>query len=73
MRICAQVTAAIAMQLATLNTNARYLHEGLVSYAEALTATFPEELSVSSLQYYEAITCLLLAGSAQPARGHDLP
>lgn len=44
--MCAQVTAAIAMQLATLNTNARYLHEGLVSYAEALTATFPDELSV---------------------------
>ncbi|BDA49941.1 Ethanolamine-phosphate phospho-lyase [Coccomyxa sp. Obi] len=42
-----KVTAAIAMQLATLNTNARYLHEGLVSYAEALTATFPEELSVA--------------------------
>ena len=44
--MCAQVTAAIALQLATLNTNARYLHEGLSSYAEALTATFPEELSV---------------------------
>ncbi|EIE23028.1 PLP-dependent transferase [Coccomyxa subellipsoidea C-169] len=42
-----KVTAAIALQLATLNTNARYLHEGLSSYAEALTATFPEELSVA--------------------------
>lgn len=41
-----QVTAAIALQLATLNTNARYLHEGLVTYAVALTQTFPPELSV---------------------------
>ena len=42
-----QVVEAISRQLATLNTNVRYLHEGLSSYAEALTATFPEPLSVS--------------------------
>ena len=50
MRTCAQpgvqVVEAISRQLATLNTNVRYLHEGLSSYAEALTATFPEPLSV---------------------------
>ena len=45
----AQVVAAISKQLATLNTNARYLHEGLCTYAEELTATFPEPLSVSCL------------------------
>ncbi len=42
-----QVVAAISKQLATLNTNSRYLHEGLCSYAEELTSTFPEPLSVS--------------------------
>ena len=45
-----QVVAAISQQLATLNTNVRYLHEGLSSYAEQLTSTFPEPLSVSPLQ-----------------------
>ena len=42
-----QVVAAISKQLATLNTNSRYLHEGLCSYAEELTSTFPDPLSVS--------------------------
>ena len=46
--MCAQVTAAIAKQLATVNTNVRYLHDGLCNYAEALTATFPEQLSVGT-------------------------
>ncbi|CAL5221927.1 g4200 [Coccomyxa viridis] len=41
------VVAAISKQLATLNTNVRYLHEGLCSYAEQLTSTFPEPLSVA--------------------------
>lgn len=43
-----QVVTAISKQLATLNTNARYLHEGLCLYAEELVTTFPEPLSVSS-------------------------
>ena len=43
---CAQVTAAVAKQMAILNTNARYLHGNLVSHAEALTASMPDPLEV---------------------------
>lgn len=35
-----KVVEAIAAQAATLNTHTRYLHEGLLDYIEALTATF---------------------------------
>ena len=35
-----QVVRAICEQAATLNTHTRYLHEGIVDYVEALTATF---------------------------------
>ncbi len=41
-----KVTATAKRQLEVLNTNTRYLHENIVNYAEALLATFPEELSV---------------------------
>ncbi len=40
------VTRAVAAQLATLNTNTRYLHELVIQYAEALAATFPAPLEV---------------------------
>ncbi len=40
-----RVVEAINAQTAVLNTHTRYLHEGIVDYAEALTATFPETLS----------------------------
>lgn len=40
-----RVVEAIAGQLAVLNTHTRYLHETVLDYAEALTATFPPELS----------------------------
>jgi 4-aminobutyrate aminotransferase-like enzyme len=40
------VTRAVAEQLATLNTNTRYLHEVAVQYAEELAATFPAPLEV---------------------------
>jgi 4-aminobutyrate aminotransferase-like enzyme/Ser/Thr protein kinase RdoA (MazF antagonist) len=40
------VTQAVAAQLATLNTNTRYLHELVVQYAEALASTFPAPLEV---------------------------
>lgn len=36
------VVAAIARQAATLNTHTRYLHEGVLDYAERLLATLPE-------------------------------
>jgi 4-aminobutyrate aminotransferase-like enzyme/Ser/Thr protein kinase RdoA (MazF antagonist) len=41
-----RVLAAAARQLATLNTNTRYLHEGILAYAERLSATLPHKLSV---------------------------
>ncbi|MET0173480.1 MAG: aspartate aminotransferase family protein [Agrobacterium vaccinii] len=40
-----RVVEAITSQTAILNTHTRYLHEGIVEYAEALTATFPVPLS----------------------------
>ena len=40
------VVRAGARRMATLNTNTRYLHDDLVRYAERLTATLPETLSV---------------------------
>jgi 4-aminobutyrate aminotransferase-like enzyme len=39
-----RVTAAIAAQAAVLNTHTRYLHEGIVRYAEDLLSTMPDAL-----------------------------
>ncbi len=39
-----QVVAALSRQAALLNTHTRYLHEGILDYAEALLATLPREL-----------------------------
>jgi len=39
-----RVVEAIARQVATLNTNTRYLHENVVELAEHLTATMPDGL-----------------------------
>ena len=41
-----RVAAAVSQQLFTLNTNSRYLHEGLVTLADRLTSTMPTPLSV---------------------------
>jgi 4-aminobutyrate aminotransferase-like enzyme/Ser/Thr protein kinase RdoA (MazF antagonist) len=41
-----RVVAAGARQMAVLNTNTRYLHESILRYAERLTATLPNPLSV---------------------------
>ncbi|MDH5354274.1 MAG: aminotransferase class III-fold pyridoxal phosphate-dependent enzyme [Gammaproteobacteria bacterium] len=38
------VVKAVSRQLATLNTNTRYLFDNVVSYAERLTATMPDGL-----------------------------
>ena len=38
------VVEAVSRQLATLNTHTRYLHEGVVAYAERLCRRFPEPL-----------------------------
>ena len=40
------VVQALAQQAATLNTNTRYLYESAIEYAERLTATMPDGLSV---------------------------
>jgi 4-aminobutyrate aminotransferase-like enzyme len=40
------VVAALTRQARTLNTNTRYLHGHIVEYAERLTATLPDPLSV---------------------------
>src|ERR1700712_1676013 len=40
-----RVVAAIARQAATLNTHTRYLNEVIITYAERLIATFPDELA----------------------------
>nr|WP_145552803.1 aminotransferase class III-fold pyridoxal phosphate-dependent enzyme [Variovorax boronicumulans] len=39
-----EVVEAIARQAAVLNTHTRYLHEGILDYAERLLATMPAEL-----------------------------
>ncbi|TIC79318.1 aspartate aminotransferase family protein [Nocardioides sp. GY 10127] len=38
------VTQAVTRQLGTLNTHTRYLHEGIVGYAEDLLSTMPAEI-----------------------------
>lgn len=43
------VVAAVSAQEAKLNTNTRYLHDGLVSYAERLVALLPPELDTCFL------------------------
>jgi len=40
------VVKKLQKQLATLNTNTRYLHDNMVEYAKKLTATLPSSLSV---------------------------
>jgi 4-aminobutyrate aminotransferase-like enzyme len=41
------VVQAIAKQASTLNVHSRYLHETILDYAERLTATFDESLSMA--------------------------
>lgn len=43
------VVEAVARQAAKLNTHTRYLHEGIVEYAERLVATFDPGLSMAML------------------------
>jgi 4-aminobutyrate aminotransferase-like enzyme len=40
-----EVVEAIARQASVLNTHTRYLHDGVLDYADKLLATFPVELS----------------------------
>ena len=41
-----RVVAAGQSQMATLNTNTRYLHDNIVEFAQRLTATLPDPLNV---------------------------
>jgi 4-aminobutyrate aminotransferase-like enzyme/Ser/Thr protein kinase RdoA (MazF antagonist) len=41
-----RVVAAAAAQMSQLNTNTRYLHQGIVEYGKAITSTMPDPLSV---------------------------
>lgn len=43
----ARVADAVGQQMRTLCANTRYLHEGVVAYAEALTETLPDELDTA--------------------------
>lgn len=44
-----RVVEAITRQASTLNTHTRYLHEGILDYAERLTATFDKRLNAAIL------------------------
>ena len=41
-----RLVAAAAKQMATLNTNTRYLHQSIIEYARSLISTLPDPLSV---------------------------
>jgi 4-aminobutyrate aminotransferase-like enzyme/Ser/Thr protein kinase RdoA (MazF antagonist) len=43
-----EIVEAQAKQAAKLNTNTRYLHDNIIAYAEALTATLPKNLTVAA-------------------------
>jgi 4-aminobutyrate aminotransferase-like enzyme/Ser/Thr protein kinase RdoA (MazF antagonist) len=42
-----EIVEVIARQAAILNTNTRYLHDNIIAYAAALTATLPKPLTVA--------------------------
>jgi 4-aminobutyrate aminotransferase-like enzyme/Ser/Thr protein kinase RdoA (MazF antagonist) len=43
-----EIVETAARQAAILNTNTRYLHDNVIAYAEALTATLPKSLKVAA-------------------------
>ncbi|GAB2179065.1 aminotransferase class III-fold pyridoxal phosphate-dependent enzyme [Dongia sp. agr-C8] len=43
-----EIVETAARQAAILNTNTRYLHDNVIAYAEALTATLPKNLKVAA-------------------------
>jgi 4-aminobutyrate aminotransferase-like enzyme len=43
-----EIVEVQAKQAAKLNTNTRYLHDNIIAYAEALTATLPSHLTVAA-------------------------
>ena len=51
-----QVVQAISTQLATLNTNVRYLHSSVVEFAEQISALMPPPLQVCAEPQHARIT-----------------
>jgi 4-aminobutyrate aminotransferase-like enzyme/Ser/Thr protein kinase RdoA (MazF antagonist) len=43
-----EIINTLTHQAALLNTNTRYLHDNIIAYAEALTATLPKHLTVAA-------------------------
>lgn len=65
-----RVVAAIAEQAALLNTHTRYLHEGLIDYAELLLASFPAPLDTLTLVCTGSEANDLALRVAKNATGH---
>lgn len=68
------VVEAITKQAWKLNTNTRYLHDTIVTYAEKLTATLPAGLAVASLSCSgsEANSLALRMARAQTGRNEAI-
>lgn len=65
------VVEAIARQARKLNTNTRYLHDAIVTYAERLTATLPEGLTVASFACSGSEANSLALRMARTTTGRD--
>ncbi|BCH29584.1 hypothetical protein MesoLjLc_15140 [Mesorhizobium sp. L-8-10] len=65
------VAEAIALQARKLNTNTRYLHDAIVTYAERLTATLPDGLTVASFACSGSEANSLALRMARTATGRD--
>ena len=65
-----RVTAAIAEQAALLNTHTRYLHEGLIEYAEELLGSFTSGLDTLTLVCTGSEANDLALRVAKRASGH---
>lgn len=66
-----RVVEALARQAGILNTNTRYLHDLILTYAERLTATLPEGLSVASFACSGSEANSLALRMARTATGRD--
>ncbi|NXY18933.1 AT2L1 lyase, partial [Atrichornis clamosus] len=65
------VIKAATKQMELLNTNSRFLHDSLVQYAQRLTATLPEKLSVCYLVNSGSEANDLALRLARQYRGHQ--
>ncbi|MDH5373631.1 MAG: aminotransferase class III-fold pyridoxal phosphate-dependent enzyme, partial [Acidimicrobiia bacterium] len=65
------ITAAIAHQSATLNTNTRYLVDGVLDYADRLAGLFPDDLSVVMFANSGSEANDLAWRIARTVTGHD--